>query len=246
MDGLSIALFLIATFAGGFVSGLTGFAAGLVVSGVWLHIITPLQAAVLIAAYGIVNQVYGIWKVRHALAWRRVLPLIIGGSFGVPLGAYLLTYINPAHLRSGVGLLLIAYSTYNLARPTLTPIKTSAPIDTGMGFLNGLLGGLTGLGGVIVTIWCQLNGGPKDAQRAVFQPVIFITMATSTLAYAASGYLFNTDVIKLFFLGLPALLLGLWGGVTLYGKLDDAAFRKAVLILLLVSGIGLIAPALLR
>jgi hypothetical protein len=50
MNGTTIALFLIATFLGGFTTGLTGFASGLVVSGVWLQIITPLQTAVLIAA----------------------------------------------------------------------------------------------------------------------------------------------------------------------------------------------------
>jgi uncharacterized membrane protein YfcA len=210
---------------------------------VWLHVITPLQTAVLIAAYGVVNQAYGIWKVRGALRWRRILPFVTGGVVGVPLGAYLLTYIDPAHLRLGVGVLLILYAAYNLARPPLKPVTSNPPTDAVVGLLNGLLGGLTGLGGVISTIWVQLGGGPKDVQRAVFQPVLFITMAMTTLTFAASGYLFNVDVLKLFLLGLPALLLGLWTGVTLYGKLDDAAFRKAVLVLLLVSGLSLVLPA---
>jgi uncharacterized protein len=243
MEYSVLALFLVATFLGGFTSGLTGFAAGLVVSGIWLHIITPLQTAVLIAAYGIVNQAYGIWKVRHALQWRRILPFVVGGAFGVPLGAYLVTYLDPAHLRMGVGILLIAYSSYNLARPSFTPIKSNAVKDTGIGVLNGLLGGLTGLGGVISTVWVQLGGGAKDAQRAVFQPVLFITMTMTTLTFAASGHLFNIGILKLFLLGLPALLLGLWIGVTLYGKLDDAAFRKVILVLLLISGLSLVVPA---
>lgn len=242
MDTSSLALYLVATFLGGFTSGLTGFAAGLVVSGIWLHVITPLQTAVLIAAYGIVNQAYGIWKVRHSLQWRRILPFIIGGAIGVPLGAYLVTYLNPAHLRSGVGALLIAYSTYNLARPNLTPIKSTPVLDGGIGVLNGLLGGLTGLGGVISTIWCQLGGGPKDAQRAIFQPVLFITMTMTTTTFAASGHLLHTDILRLFLLGLPALLVGLWVGVRLYGRLDDAAFRKVILVLLLFSGLSLIVP----
>lgn len=246
MDGTLIALFLIATFLGGFTSGLTGFAAGLVVSGIWLHIITPLQTAVLIAAYGMINQAYGVWKVRHALQWRRILPFVIGGAVGVPLGAYLVTYLNPAHLRIGVGALLIVYSTYNLARPTFTPIKSNPATDVGIGVLNGLLGGLTGLGGVISTIWVQLGGGPKDTQRAIFQPVLFITMTMTTLTFAAAGHLFNVDILKLFLLGLPALLLGLWVGVTLYGRLDDAAFRKVILILLLISGLSLVLPAFFR
>ena len=44
-------------------------------------------------------------------------------------------------------------------------------------------------------------------------------------------------------IGLPALLLGTWLGWALYGKLDEAAFRKIVLILLLVSGVALVASS---
>ena len=246
MDGTVLGLYLLATFLGGFTSGLTGFAAGLVVSGIWLHIITPLQAAVLIAAYGVVNQSYGIWKVRHALRWRRILPFVIGGAIGVPFGAWLVTYLNPLHIRTGVGVLLVAYSAYNLLRPSLQPVTSNAAIDTGIGVLNGTLGGLTGLGGVISTIWVQLGGGAKDAQRAVFQPVLFFTMTMATITFAAGGHLFEADTLKLFFIGLPALLLGLWVGIRLYGKLDDAAFRKAILILLLISGFSLVVPAFFR
>jgi uncharacterized membrane protein YfcA len=38
---------------------------------------------------------------------------------------------------------------------------------------------------------------------------------------------------------LPALLAGTWLGMKLYGRLDEAAFRKVVLILLLASGAAL-------
>jgi hypothetical protein len=37
MDGNLLLLFILATFFGGFVSGFSGFAMGLVVSGIWLH-----------------------------------------------------------------------------------------------------------------------------------------------------------------------------------------------------------------
>jgi hypothetical protein len=48
------------------------------------------------------------------------------------------------------------------------------------------------------------------------------------------------DTIGLFFLGLPALALGTWIGLKLFGKLDDAMFRRVVLALLLVSGVSLL------
>ena len=48
MDGVALGLLLLATFIGGVTSGLAGFAMGLVVSGIWPHIITPIQTATLI------------------------------------------------------------------------------------------------------------------------------------------------------------------------------------------------------
>jgi uncharacterized protein len=84
MDELSLVLFLAAAFFGGLTSGLSGFAMGLVVSGVWLHIIAPDQNALLIVLCGLVTQGSGIWRVRHAIEWRAVAPFIIGGALGIP------------------------------------------------------------------------------------------------------------------------------------------------------------------
>ena len=72
MDGTILTLFILATFLGGFVSGFSGFAMGLVVSGIWLHILTPIQTATLIAGYGLLTQGYGILKLRQALSWQNI------------------------------------------------------------------------------------------------------------------------------------------------------------------------------
>ena len=169
---LVLALFLAATFVGGVATGLAGFAFGLVVSGVWLHIITPLQTASLIVGYGVFVQAYGIWALRHTFNWRHVIPLVIGVVVGAPIGAWLLHYTNPADLRFGVGLLLIAYAMYGLLRPRVKGVPANVPVELGVGLLNGLLGGMTGLAGVFVTIWCGMRGWSKDTQRGVYQPVI--------------------------------------------------------------------------
>jgi uncharacterized protein len=241
MDGMVLGFFLLAAFLGAVTTGVAGFAMGLVVSGVWLHILTPVQTVTLMVSYSVLLQGYGVWKLRHALDWRRVAPFIVGGAIGVPIGAMLLAQTNPAHLRTGVGLLLLLYSIYYLARPALAAVQGGAPADVGIGFLNGLLGGLTGLVGIVVVIWCQLRGWPKDVQRAVFQPVIITTSAMTAVSLGASGA-FTVDTVKLFLLGLPMLLAGTWVGMRLYGRLDEANFRKVVLILLLVSGIFLVVP----
>jgi uncharacterized protein len=239
MDAIVLGLFLFAAFLGGFASGLAGFAMGFVVAGIWLHIITPIQTTALIVGYGLWTQGYGVWKLRHSLSWRNIAPFIIGGTIGVPLGTLLLTYIDPAYMRSGIGLLLVLYGTYGLTQPALKPVPAGAAADGGIGFLNGMLCGLTGFPGFIITIWCQLRGWTKDVQRAVFQPVMLGAIVVTAISLSFTGVV-TAEIVKLYLLGLPALLAGLWVGFKLYGKLDDAAFRKLVLVLLLVSGLSLI------
>ena len=240
MDGIVLGLFLLAAFVGGFASGLAGFAMGFVVSAMWLHLITPIQTMALVVGYGLWTQGYGVWKLRHSPSWRNITPFIIGGTIGVPIGTMLLTYIDAAWMRSGVGLLLVIYGIYGLAQPAFKPVPAGAVADGSIGFLNGLLCGLTGLPGFIITVWCQLRGWTKDVQRAVFQPVMLAAMVVTAISLTVSGVI-NRDIVELYVLGLPALLAGLWLGFKLYGKLDDAAFRKVILVLLLVSGLALIA-----
>jgi uncharacterized membrane protein YfcA len=241
MDGLSLELplFVIATFAGALVAGLSGFAFGLVASSIWLYILTPLQTATLIIVFGLIVQGYSVWKLRRALDWKRLAPFVIGATFGVPAGVSILTWANPAHVRIGIGAFLVLYSLYALFRPAIAPEKSGGAVaDAGVGFLNGVLGGITGLAGILVTIWCGLRGWPKDQQRTVFQPVAVAIFLMSALWIGAKGAI-TADTIKLFLIGLPALLAGTWLGLKLFGRLNEAAFRKIVLVLLLASGIVL-------
>ena len=242
MDGIPLAFFALAAFLGGFVSGFSGFAMGIVVSGIWLHIITPIQTATLIAGYGLLTQGYGIWKLRHAVRWQNIWPLVLGTAIGIPIGVVLLTRIDPSWLRSGVGILLMLYAVYSLARPAFEPMKIGTAADVVIGIGNGLVGGLTGLGGIISTISCQLRGWSRDMQRAVFQPVLLAAFVIISIAQGVTGAI-TPETLKLFGLGLPFMIAGIWSGFKLYGKIDDETFRKAVLILLLFAGISLIVSA---
>jgi uncharacterized protein len=246
MDGtiVNVAIYLTATFAAALVTGVAGFAFGLVAAVVWLHILTPLQTATLIIAFGLVVQGISVWKLRHALRWSRLWPFLFGAAFGVPLGVAILGWARPDHVRVTVGVVLVLYSTHSLARPAMKPVKAGGvTADAGVGFLNGVLGGLTGLAGILTTIWCGIRGWPKDEQRAIFQPIGVAIFAMSGLWLGVNGAV-STDTVWFFVIGLPVLLAGTWLGLRLYGHLDEAGFRKVVLVLLWVSGLALVVPAL--
>src|SRR6266487_6689206 len=83
---INLAIYLTATFTAALVTGVAGFAFGLVAAAVWLHILTPMQTATLIIAFGLVVQGISVWKLRRALRWSRLWPFLLGAAFGVPLG----------------------------------------------------------------------------------------------------------------------------------------------------------------
>ncbi len=245
MDGmvLQIVFFLAATFAAALVAGLAGFAFGIVAAAIWLHVLTPLQAATLVIGYGLIVQGYAVWKLRNALSWARLWPFLLGSAPGGALGIFVLGSVNAAAMRAGIGVVLVLFVGYSLARSALKPVQAGMPADIGVGFLNGVLGGMTGLAGIVVVIWSGLRGWPKDVQRAVFQPIGVATFAMSALGLGVAGAI-TLDTAKLFLLGLPVLLAGMWVGFKLYGRVDDVGFRRIVLVLLLASGLMLIATLL--
>src|SRR3954447_2232655 len=131
MDGiaLELPLFLLATFAGAFVAGLSGFAFGLVAASLWLYVLTPLQSASLIVGFGILVQGYSVWKLRSALDWRRLWPFMIGAVVGVPVGVSLLTAADPKSVRIAVGAILIVYSLYAFFSPQPLAAPSARPAE---------------------------------------------------------------------------------------------------------------------
>ena len=184
------------------------------------------------------------WKLRHALKLPRLLPFLLGGLIGLPVGVALLRWAPAADLHIAVGVLLIVFSLYSLARPQFAKVTAGGRLADGrVGVLSGIVGGTTGFAGIVTTIWCTVRGWPKDEQRAIYQPTGVAVFLATGLLLGGSG-LIDRDTVRLFLIGLPALLVGTWVGLKLYGHLDEAGFRKVVLVLLLLSGVALVVPAI--
>src|SRR5215475_13373745 len=106
MDSTSLsalAIFVLGTATASFITGVAGFAFGLVAAAIWLYALTPIQTTTLIVAYGLLIQGYAVWKLRRSIDLSRLAPLIIGSAIGVPFGIVLLRWVSPAVLRTAIG-----------------------------------------------------------------------------------------------------------------------------------------------
>ena len=113
LQTFDLILFAAGTFAAALVTGVAGFAFGIVAAAVWLHFLSPAQATALIVAYGLIVQGISVWKLRRSLKLARLLPFLLGAVIGVPIGVELLHWTSPATLRISIGVVLILFSLYN-------------------------------------------------------------------------------------------------------------------------------------
>ena len=238
---IELVVFIVACFGGALVAGMAGFAFGLIASAVWLHAISPAQSAVLIAAFAILIQGATLWKLRKAVQFSRLLPFIVGGAIGIPIGTLILRWSTPSQMRVLVGCVLVLFSLFSLLRPKFPAVQGGRLADGAAGLAGGFLGGSTGLAGIPVIVSSTLRRWPKDEQRAVFQPVA-VAIFLMTLAWFGGTGAITLETVRLFLVGLPFVLLGTWIGFRLYGRLDEERFRMIVLCLLLLSGLTLLVP----
>jgi uncharacterized membrane protein YfcA len=226
-------------FLGAFAVGAAGFAFALAATALWLHVLDPLRATMLVAACGTILHVGLIWRIRRTIEPRRVTPFIVPGLIGVPIGIAVLAWSDPHAIKIALGIFLIAYGIYALATPRLPEIKAGGQVaDAVVGFVAGIMGGLGGYSGVLPTIWTQLRGWPKDVARGVYQPFILV-MQIATLLLA--GFVtFDAFALALIVAALPALLAGVWLGWLAFGKLDERRFRQVLAAMIIASGATLV------
>jgi uncharacterized membrane protein YfcA len=235
----TLAVVWLGGFLGGIATGAAGFAYGIVATSIWLHAISPLHAAMLVVSGGLIMQSGLVYKMRRTLNWPRLAPFLIAGLVGIPVGVALVVKGDAATIRFCVAVFLVIYGLYALLTPRLPHVSGGGKAaDAVVGFFGGVLGGLGGFSGVLPAIWTQLRGWPKDVARGIYQPFILVAHVTALLLIGVVAL--DRVGVLLFFLVVPAILLGGWVGWLIYGKLDERRFQQMFAGLLVVSGLLLL------
>ena len=241
-DVISFLFLSVVVFAGAVVAGFAGFAFSPVAGAMLLHVLPPAEAVPLMMVCSIVVQTVNLVALRRNMQWQGSLVPIVGGALGVPPALYLLQHVDASAFRIGFGCLLAAYSAYMLFRPAMARLPqtdTRRLPHAALGFAGGLLGGLTAMPGAPLTIWCDLKGMPKEQQRGLTQPFI-VTMQVVALGMMLARHSLSTQVLVEAAYSLPALFAGSAAGIAMFGRANDALFRRATLGILFVAGFALV------
>lgn len=232
----------------GFVQGLSGFAFALVSLSVWAWAVEPALAAPMAVFGSLLGQIVTLPITGRTFNLKGMLPFVIGGVIGVPLGIALLQILDPTGFKFAVGLFLIAYCASTLFIPPQISLTFGGKWADGVaGWFGGIFGGLGGMAGAIPTLWCTMRGMDKERQRGVIQGFNLSMHVTTLAGYFLAGTIITAETIDHFVLVGLALVGPALVGAVLFNRLDTRAFKRLVLVLLFASGVVLTvstAPAL--
>jgi uncharacterized membrane protein YfcA len=233
-------LLLFGAFFAGLVQGATGFGSGIVLNAFWLHILEPSAAISLNIVSCLFVSALPIYKLRKTLDFSKLKSFVFFGVIGIPTGLLILTMTDPSIFKTTVGFILVIFSIWKFkSKDILINFKSNPALDKLIGFISGILGGFAALGGILPTIWVNLQRLPKNTQRGTYEPFIFITSIAAVISFYFAGFL-TLDIFYNFLKAFPALMLGSWIGIKIYALINEALFRHVILGLIFLAGLVLL------
>lgn len=233
--------------AGGFVKGVVGFAMPMVViSGLSSFIEPELALAGLILPTLVANgtQAFGQGLASARATARRFWVFLVFGGL-VLIGSAQLVRSLPIHVLLGlIGVPVVLFAVLQLAGWRLVLRRQRKDVEAGIGAFAGFLGGISGVWGPPTVLYLTALGTGKSEQMRA-QGVIYGLGAIALVgAHIGSGVL-RAETLPLSLALIAPALVGQWLGGKVLDRIDQAMFRQATLMVLLIVGMNLIRRSLM-
>ena len=237
-----IVLFLaLGAAAGGFINGLSGTGTALFALGFYLVVLDAVTSVAIVAFMSVLAGLQGLWVVRHQITANpgSLLRFLVPGLLGVPIGLTLLAIIDVVTLRLAIASFLIIYGAYFGFRASLPSFTKVTPwIDSLVGFVGGILGGTASVSGAIPSMWLSLRPWTKSETRAVLQPFNVAILGTTVFLLFLKGA-YGSTALQALMITVPIGLIAAQVGIAVFKRLSDTAFRRMLIILTLLMGLGM-------
>lgn len=222
----SQAILMAGALLGGLVRGFTGFGFAMVFVPIATMAIAPVAAIGLVWFVDAPFALPLAAKSAGKAEWREVIPLLVGATALLPLGVFLLTYLDPVAVRwlTAVTILCavaaLASGWRYRGRPTM-------PLSVAVGAASGLASGFAGLGGMPLAIF-WLGGHHTDIRQMRHNLMAYFALSSfvSGAVLAWNGVL-TLAIMRQAILLLIPYGLGILVGARAFHLASEALFRRA-------------------
>ena len=213
---------------------LTGFGFALVLVPLLGLLFAPKTVVMISLSLGLVCKLPLLVHSWRQVEVARIAPLCVAAILGSVVGTQALIHTDPKTLRLGIGIVVVA-----LGIPLLLdrrwPVRREGLAALGVGLLSGALNGATSMGGPPVVLLGANQSWSKESFRANLT-AFFVVSNVASLGLLVAAGAFPVGVLILDLELAPGVALGLVAGNVLFGRLPVAAFRRLVVLLVIVMG----------
>lgn len=228
--------------AGYAVRGVAGFGSGVVATPLLTFVLPLSITAPLITFVGFFVSVRQALRDWPLIQWRSVALFIPGSLVGVAFGLYVFKTLDQVLLARLLGGYILVYAFYSmfgerLWRRTITlPRWLVHPVAAVGALVATIFGGLAGP--IYVTYFDSLQLS-KSVFRVTVSTTLLALNLVRSIGYFATG-VFQLDDLVLVAAAFIPVAIGTFAGDRLHDRLDPKAFRRAIGVLLVASGLGLL------
>lgn len=230
-------------FAASVVRGIAGFGFSLIVTVLLTLVLPPSQIVPVVLLWEISASIGHLPFVYREVDWKSLGWLTTGMLIGTPLGVWMLASLPPEPMCAAINGTVIVFAIMLLrgAKPRRSPTKLETSL---IGMSGGIINGASANGGPPVILFFLSSPAGAAVGRASLIAYFLLTDSWASVFCWQNG-LFTLD--SWLFMGamLPVLALGVALGSRFFRRLDEAKFKKLVLVLLLgVASAGLLKAVL--
>lgn len=227
------------------IQGITGFGfAPIAVPLLSLFIPEIRDITPIIVIYSFLTNIIIVYKSRHYIDFKRIIPLITFGIIATPIGTYILLYVKVNTLKIIIGSIIII-TAFAMLKNFKIKIKNKSISYGIVGLLSGLLNGSTGLSGPPVVLFLTNQDTDKEVFRA---NLTFYGIATNLFAiiiFISEGIV-NISVLNFTMLYLPALIIGVFFGIKISTKINEIIFKNLTIYLIAFLGLYTVVSTILK
>lgn len=239
----TLGLLALLAFGGAFIFSITGFGSALLTIPLATHLVPLPFALAMFSLLDLTNA----WRVglenpRQAVAaeWKFMLPGIAAGTV---IGLTVLVNLPRHAAMVALGTFVLAVAVSNLVRGVAVAHAHHgwAPVA---GIVGGVTGALFGAGGPPYAIYLSRRGLTKEQYRATLGICSIFSISIRVIGFIAAGLLMTAKPWLWALVALPAAAAGFWLGTRAFRRLSRDLLLRVVGIMLLGSGVSLIARGL--
>lgn len=230
---------VIATLCAFFIKGLCGFANTLVFSTILSFGSSNLSITPVELLLGFPTNLIITWRERKFINRKLCTLLTVLILTGNLPGIFLLKNTDSRMVKIFFGCVIVLIGGEMLLREYRPgKLKESKAVLVAIGVMSGILSGMYGIGAMMAAYVGRVTEDSRAFKANMCAVFVAENIFRITL-YLITGIL-TMEAAKRALILFPAMLAGLYGGIASANRLDERLVKKAVILMLMVSGLALV------